>query len=149
MSVFSRNVPLLAVCQALMMSSTTLVVSTSALVGYALAEDKAYATLPFALQLIATMLTSLPAALLMKKIGRKRGFMLATTGASMGMEVQMFFTFWGLNIVKKNEGGIKSKGFFRKMLNLINRGGAKRQTISKFNMLGLGTWMMKKSPGIR
>ena len=78
MSVFSRNVPLLALCQALMMSSTTLVVSTSALVGYALAEDKAYATLPFALQLIATMCTSFPAALLMKKIGRKHGFMLAT-----------------------------------------------------------------------
>lgn len=61
-----------------MMSSTTLVVSTSALVGFALAEDKAYATLPFALQLIATMLTSIPAALVMKKTGRKHGFMLAT-----------------------------------------------------------------------
>lgn len=77
-SVFSRNVPLLAVCQSLMMSSNTLVVSTSALVGYALAENKAYATLPFALQLIATMCTSFPAALLMKKTGRKHGFMLAT-----------------------------------------------------------------------
>lgn len=78
MSAFSRNVPLLAVCQALMMSASTLVVSTSALVGYALAVDKAYATLPFALQLIATMFTSFPAALLMKKTGRKHGFMLAT-----------------------------------------------------------------------
>ena len=27
-------------------------------------------------------------------------FILATTGASMGMEVKMFFTFWGLNIIK-------------------------------------------------
>ncbi len=71
------------------------------------------------------------------------GFMLATTGASMGMEVNMFFTFWGLNIIKKNEGGIRSKGLMRKMLNLINRGGSKRLTLSKFNMLGLGTWMMK------
>ncbi|MFH1003414.1 MAG: DsrE/DsrF/DrsH-like family protein [Chloroflexota bacterium] len=71
------------------------------------------------------------------------GFMLATTGASMGMEVQMFFTFWGLNIIKKNEGGIRSRGLARKMLNLLNRGGSKRLTLSKFNMLGLGTWMMK------
>lgn len=78
MSAFSRNVPLLALCQSLMMSASTLVVSTSALVGYALAADKAYATLPFALQLIATMCTSLPAAMLMKKTGRKHGFMLAT-----------------------------------------------------------------------
>jgi peroxiredoxin family protein len=71
-------------------------------------------------------------------------FMLATTGASMGMEVKMFFTFWGLNVVKKNEGSIKSKGLARKMFNLINRGGAKRLTLSKFNMLGLGTWMIKR-----
>lgn len=82
MSVFSRNVPLLAVCQALMMSANTLLVATSALVGYALASNKAYATLPFALQLIATMCTSIPAALLMRKTGRQRGFMLAT---SLGM----------------------------------------------------------------
>ncbi|MFC1955203.1 DsrE/DsrF/DrsH-like family protein [Chloroflexota bacterium] len=72
------------------------------------------------------------------------GFMLATTAASMGMEVSMFFTFWGLNIIKKNQGGIKSKGIMRKMLNLIIRGGSKRLKLSRFNMLGLGTWMMKR-----
>tara|TARA_B100000315_G_scaffold257414_1_gene306210 strand:+ start:483 stop:971 length:489 start_codon:yes stop_codon:yes gene_type:complete len=71
-------------------------------------------------------------------------FMLAVTGASMGMEVNMFFTFWGLNIIKKNEGGIMSKGLMRKMLNLMNRGGSKRLKLSRFNMLGLGTWMMKR-----
>ncbi|RJQ37663.1 MAG: hypothetical protein C4555_06135 [Dehalococcoidia bacterium] len=71
-------------------------------------------------------------------------FMLATTGASMGMDVTMFFTFWGLNVIKKNEGGIGSKGLMRKMLNWMNRGGAKRLTLSKFNMMGLGTWMMKR-----
>ena len=71
-------------------------------------------------------------------------FILATTGASMGMEVSMFFTFWGLNILKKNEGGIKSKGLMRKMLNFMNRGGSKRLKLSKFNMFGLGTWMMKR-----
>ena len=71
-------------------------------------------------------------------------FMLATTGASMGMEVRMFFTFWGLNIVKKNKGSIKSKGLMRTMLNFINRGGSKRLKLSRFNMFGLGTWMMKK-----
>jgi len=72
------------------------------------------------------------------------GFMLATTAASMGMEVSMFFTFWGLNIIQKNEGRIKSKGLARKLLNFINRGGSKRLTLSKYNMLGLGTWMMKE-----
>ena len=70
-------------------------------------------------------------------------FMLATTGAAMGMEVRMFFTFWGLNIIKRNEGSIKSKGLMRKMLNLLNRGGSKRLKLSRFNMFGMGTWMMK------
>ncbi len=72
------------------------------------------------------------------------GFILATTAASMGMEVSMYFTFWGLNIIKKNEGGIRSKGLMRKMLNFMNRGGSRRLKLSKFNMLGLGTWMMKR-----
>jgi peroxiredoxin family protein len=71
-------------------------------------------------------------------------FMIATTGASMGMDVTMFFTLWGLNVIKKNEGKIRSKGLMRKMLNMMNRGGAKRLKLSRFNMLGLGTWMMKK-----
>ncbi len=71
-------------------------------------------------------------------------FMLATTGASMGMEVNMFFTFWGLNIIKRNKGNIRSKGLMRKMLNMMNRGGSSRLKLSRFNMFGLGTWMMKK-----
>ncbi len=71
-------------------------------------------------------------------------FILATTGASMGMDVSMFFTFWGLNVIKKNEGSIKSKGLMRKMLNFMNRGGSKRLRLSRFNMFGLGTWMIKR-----
>ena len=71
-------------------------------------------------------------------------FMLAITGASMGMEVSMFFTFWGLNIIKRNDGSIKSRGIMRNMLNFMNRGGSKRLKLSRFNMFGLGTLMMKR-----
>ena len=71
-------------------------------------------------------------------------FILATTGASMGMEVSIFFTFWGLNVLKKNEGRIRSKGLMRKMLNFMNRGGTKRLKLSRFHMFGLGTWMIKR-----
>lgn len=71
-------------------------------------------------------------------------FILATTGASMGMDVSMFFTFWGLNILKKNTGPVKSKGIMRKMLNIMNRGGSKRLKLTHFHMLGMGTGMMKK-----
>ena len=71
-------------------------------------------------------------------------FNIAIGAASAGMEVSMFFTFWGLNILKRNEGGIKSKGMMRRMLNFMNRGGSKRAHLSKFHMLGMGTWMMKR-----
>lgn len=73
-----RNVYLLASSVALAMSCNTLIIATAALVGYTLATDKALATLPLALQMVATMCTSIPAALLMQRIGRKRAFLLAT-----------------------------------------------------------------------
>jgi len=71
-------------------------------------------------------------------------FNIAIGAASMGMEVSMFFTFWGLNIIKRNEGGIESKGVMRRMLNFMNRGGSKRLRLSRFHMLGMGKWMMKR-----
>jgi peroxiredoxin family protein len=71
-------------------------------------------------------------------------FIIATTVASMGMKVSLFFTFWGLCIIKKNEGSIKSQGLMRKMLNLMSRGDSGRLKLSRFNMLGMGTWMMKR-----
>lgn len=68
------------------MSVTTMTVTISVLVGFALASNKAYATLPFTAQLIASTLTSIPAAMLMARIGRKPAFMLATLlGISAGV----------------------------------------------------------------
>jgi MFS family permease len=84
MSGFRRNVPLLATCQALMMSATSLIITTAALVGFALAENKSWATLPLAAQFIATMCTTIPAALLMERIGRRQGFMLASLFGASG-----------------------------------------------------------------
>lgn len=76
MQTMKKNVLLLSLCQALLNTANSLLVATSALVGYALSPDKALATLPLALQFLATMLTSIPASLLMKYIGRQFGFML-------------------------------------------------------------------------
>ena len=70
-------------------------------------------------------------------------FNIAVGGASSGMDVTIFFTFWGLNIIKKDEGNIKSKGIMRKMLNAMNRGGAQRLPLSKFHMMGAGKTMMQ------
>jgi peroxiredoxin family protein len=69
-------------------------------------------------------------------------FILATTSASMNMEVNMFFTFWGLNVIRKKKM-TSGKNILQKMMNFMNRGGADRLTLSKFNMMGMGPMMMK------
>jgi len=87
LSSFKRNIPILALCQALFMSGTSLMVATTALVGFALTDDKIYASLPFTLQLVATMLTSIPAGKLRSKIGSKKSFMFATLLAMLGAAI--------------------------------------------------------------
>lgn len=102
MTTFQRNVPLLAIAQALMMSGTSMLVTTAALVGALLAEDKSLATLPLAAQFIATMFASIPAALLMGKIGRQSGFLLATlfgmAGSALATLAILWHDFWLFNV---------------------------------------------------
>lgn len=71
------------------------------------------------------------------------GFIIATGAASMGMDVTMFFTFWGLNAIKKNDAKNTAPGIMKKMLGVLNKGGSKRLHLSKFHMAGMGTSMMK------
>ena len=61
-----RNVFLLALCQALMLTCMSLIGTVSGLVGYSLVEDKAFATLPHALQFVGMMAITYPASLLME-----------------------------------------------------------------------------------
>lgn len=69
-------------------------------------------------------------------------FILATTAAASGMEVSIFFTFWGLNVLKRTTFAVsKSQNFMQKMFNIMSPA---KLPISKLNMLGLGSWMMKK-----
>lgn len=80
----NRNVLVLSLCQASMFSGQALIVATSALVGFMLADDKALATLPYASQLLTTMLTSIPAAVLMERVGRGGAFRIATLLGMIG-----------------------------------------------------------------
>jgi len=79
MSNMKKNVLILAACQAMLMTGGSLLIATSALVGYRLAPDRALATLPLAMQMLASMLTSIPASLLMQRFGRRAGFLLGST----------------------------------------------------------------------
>ncbi len=80
---------LLALCQAYMFICTSMLITISALIGLELAENKALATLPLALQFIAVMATTVPASLAMGRWGRKAGFVIAAiigiTGAVLSL----------------------------------------------------------------
>lgn len=78
MNRMKKNVWLLSFCQALMNSGNILLVATSSLVGYHLAANKALATLPLGLQFLGTMLTTIPASMFMKHVGRRAGFIVGT-----------------------------------------------------------------------
>jgi peroxiredoxin family protein len=67
---------------------------------------------------------------------------IATGAAASGMEVTMFFTFWGMKAIQK-DGLLTGKSFFERMLGLMNRGGLKAIGPSRLNMGGMGRWLFK------
>lgn len=91
-----RNVLLLAICQAVSNSGTSMLAAVAALVGYSLVDDKSFATLPLAIQWTATMATTIPAAQLMRRFGRRAGLSLGAiifmTGGVLG-----FWSIWIAN----------------------------------------------------
>jgi peroxiredoxin family protein len=64
---------------------------------------------------------------------------LATTGAAYGMDVTVFFTFWGLHILKKPGVGITGEDWRQKMLSVFSQG----DKLSKLHFAGMGPKMMK------
>ena len=70
-------------------------------------------------------------------------FILSTGAATMGLKPTMFFTFWGLNVLKKQTIHPPA-GWIRKMMSLMNRRNADSLKLSQFHMLGIGTAFMKK-----
>lgn len=71
-------------------------------------------------------------------------FIIANGAAAMGRKVTMFFTFWGLNILRKPEKVNVNKGFMDKMFGMMMPRGSKRLGLSKMNMGGMGAKMIRK-----
>lgn len=67
---------------------------------------------------------------------------IANGAKAVGKDVTLFFTFWGLNILRKPQIRVK-KGIIDKMFGLMMPEGAEKLTLSKMNMLGAGSLMMK------
>ena len=73
MGLAKRNVAILASCQALLFANNATLIAIASLVGWELAPDKSLATLPLTASVFGTALLSLPASLLLKRIGRRAG----------------------------------------------------------------------------
>lgn len=71
------------------------------------------------------------------------GLMIATTAASLGMNVTVFFTFWGINILKEKKI-YEGKEIMEKMIDLMTPAGASQMRVSQMNMLGAGAAMLKR-----
>jgi len=69
---------------------------------------------------------------------------LATTAAAMGSHVTVFFTFWGLFPLVKNDVRMTGDNWMQKMMSVMNRGGTKHMRLSKMNFAGAGPAMMGK-----
>ncbi|WP_160691784.1 CoA-disulfide reductase [Clostridium sp. C2-6-12] len=71
-------------------------------------------------------------------------FIIATGAASMGKEVTMFFTFWGLNILKSQDKPSVSKDVMEKMFDVMLPAHAGKLPLSQMNMMGMGPAMIKQ-----
>ena len=79
----SRTLPVLSIAQAFSQTAAPVIVLLGGIVGTRLAPSPDLATLPVAFMIIGTAITTIPAALLMSRIGRKNGFMLSALAASL------------------------------------------------------------------
>lgn len=71
-------------------------------------------------------------------------FIIANGAAAMGRPVTMFFTFWGLTALRKETKQPVKKTFMESMFGTMLPRGSKRLKLSRMNMGGMGTAMMKK-----
>ena len=70
-------------------------------------------------------------------------FILATGAVSSGIGTTIFFTFWGLSLLRKKEKTVTVKGIIEKMFGIMLPKGPEKTILSKMNFFGAGTWMMK------
>ena len=71
-------------------------------------------------------------------------FVIANGALAMGRPVTMFFTFWGLTALRRDNKVKLKKNFMEKMFGAMLPRGSKKLKLSKMNMGGMGTAMMKK-----
>jgi len=71
-------------------------------------------------------------------------FVIATGAAAAGLETSMFFTFWGLSVLKKKGAGGGPKSLMEKMFAMMTPSGSEALGTSKMNYFGMGAVMLRK-----
>ena len=69
---------------------------------------------------------------------------LASTAAASGMQVSIFFTFWGFMALVRPEKRLVGENWMQKMLSVMNRPGIDHLKLSRLNFMGMGPWMMNR-----
>lgn len=70
---------------------------------------------------------------------------IALGSASSGTETHVFFTFWGFNLIRKNNRRVyKGAMLMQRMFGFLNKGGTQNAMLSKYNFGGIGTMMIRK-----
>ncbi|MDJ0711408.1 MAG: MFS transporter [Woeseiaceae bacterium] len=85
-----RNLYVLVACQLISATSTITFVTLGGIIGDQLTANKAFVTLPLSLMVVAVAGTTVPATMIMRRFGRKRGFKMASTCAAVAMLVGVF-----------------------------------------------------------
>jgi peroxiredoxin family protein len=70
-------------------------------------------------------------------------FVIATGAAALGQEVSMFFTFWGLSVLKK-KSVLADKNIFEKAMAIMSPGSSEELPVSQMNYFGIGAKMLRK-----
>jgi MFS family permease len=81
--MFARNLIILFVCQLISATGAITMVTLGGIIGSGLTENQAIATLPISIMVLSTAATTIPATILMRRIGRKYGFMLSSLSAAI------------------------------------------------------------------
>jgi peroxiredoxin family protein len=68
---------------------------------------------------------------------------LSTTAAASGLKVDVFFTFWGLRVLQKNDRRITGQNWMQKGESVVDRGGTDHLKLGKIHFGGAGTTMIK------
>lgn len=155
-----RNIAILVISQTIFMVVSITVMTLSGVVGYRLSPDPGLATLPVALMMVGAVVSTLPASLFMRRVGRRVGFLLGTSVGGVGGGMLAFVavalgSFWlfcaGSLLLGLYQGfamyyrfaaaDVASPDFRSRAISLVMAGGVVAAFLGPWNASLTNTWI--------